>query len=185
MQLPDNYNSIVYIRNSIESIDKGADIGYLSGNDEKFRIYNHPLYDSISFIAKQTIKKDKSNFEHIEEVQGQLITKYNIQTMWVGEMRGRTLSNCIVILDEMQNTSNNTTQMLISRLDDSCKAIVIGSNRQIDNMYLNKYNNGLTKLMKLATEKNEYLRMFSIILDKAVRGKFAEFSESSFENKEL
>lgn len=34
------YEKIVYVRNSIESVDKGADVGYLAGNDEKFRIYN-------------------------------------------------------------------------------------------------------------------------------------------------
>lgn len=53
------YSSIIYVRNSIESIDKGADVGYLSGNDEKFRIYNMALEDTLKFIAKRKLKKAK------------------------------------------------------------------------------------------------------------------------------
>lgn len=45
------------MRNSIESVDKGAEIGFLSGNEEKFRIYNMALYDTLEFIAKKRTKK--------------------------------------------------------------------------------------------------------------------------------
>ena len=62
-------------------------------------------------------------------------------------------------------------------------AIVIGSNRQIDNLYLNKYNNGLTTLLKQTNEAHPELKMFAIELEKAVRGKFAQFTERIFENK--
>lgn len=174
------YDKIIYIRNSIESIDKGADVGYLAGNDEKFRIYNMPLYDTIDYIAKASFKKGSASTEMISERSSDLMTKYAIETMWVGEARGRTLSNAIVILDEWQNSSDNTTQLILSRLDDTCKAIVIGSNRQIDNPYLNKYNNGLTSLMNDLPKANG-LTKFSITLDKAVRGKYAEYAETLFD----
>ena len=62
-------------------------------------------------------------------------------------------------------------------------AIMIGSNRQIDNLYLNKFNNGLTEIQKQTKRENEHLKLFSVELTKAVRGKFAEFSEETFENK--
>ncbi len=48
------YSKIIYIRNSIESTDKGEDVGYLPGLEEKFKIYNHPLYDSLDFIVRQS-----------------------------------------------------------------------------------------------------------------------------------
>lgn len=179
------YEKIVYVRNSIESLDKGADIGYLSGNDEKFRIYNMALYDTLEFIAKKRLKKKQTNqsLESIQSKTDEMIEKYHIEMLWPGEARGRTLSNAIVIMDEWQNSSENTTQLILSRLDESCMAIVIGSNRQIDNVYLNKYNNGLTTLLKQTKEDECELSMFAIELDKAVRGKFAEFSERVFENK--
>lgn len=177
------YDKIVYVRNSIESLDKGADIGYLAGNDEKFRIYNMALSDTLEFIAKKQLRKNenKENKESIESKISELTSKYCIETLWPGEARGRTLNSSIVIMDEWQNSSEKTSQLILSRLDESCMAIVIGSNRQIDNLYLNKYNNGLTSLLKQTSKKHEEINMFAIELDKAVRGKFAEFTERIFE----
>ncbi len=179
------YEKIVYVRNSIESLDKGADVGYLAGNDEKFRIYNMALYDTLEFIAKKKLKKheNRDNQESIQSKTEELIGRYNIEMLWPGEARGRTLSDAIVIMDEWQNSSENTTQLILSRLDESCMAIVIGSNRQIDNLYLNKYNNGLTTLLKQTKFSHPEINMFAIELDKAVRGRFAEFTERIFEKK--
>ena len=178
------YQKIVYVRNSVESLDKGEDVGYLAGNDEKFRIYNMPLRDTLEYIARKGIKtKDKTEEEEkalIEEKIEKLITKYNITTLWPGEARGRTLDDAIVILDEWQNASNKTSQLVISRLTSTCKLIVIGSNRQIDNLYLNRYNNGLTFLLKLAQKQNEHLKFFSIDMEKSVRGKYAQFADEVF-----
>ena len=179
------YEKIVYVRNSIESLDKGADVGYLAGNEEKFRIYNMALYDTLEFIAKKKLKKSehRDNIESIKSKTDELIERYNIEMLWPGEARGRTLSGAVVIMDEWQNSSENTTQLILSRLDESCLGIVIGSNRQIDNLYLNKYNNGLTTLLKHTKFEHPELKMFAITLDRAVRGKFAEFTERIFENK--
>lgn len=179
------YEKIVYVRNSIESLDKGADVGYLAGNDEKFRIYNMALYDTLEFVAKKQLKKSDNvnNKESINSKTEELINKYQIDMLWPGEARGRTLSGAVVIMDEWQNSSENTTQLILSRLDESCMAVVIGSNRQIDNLYLNKFNNGLTTLLKQTTYAHPELNLFAIELDKAVRGKFAEFTERIFENK--
>ena len=49
---------------------------------------------------------------------------------------------------------------------------------------LNKYNNGLTKLLKETKNSQEHIKMFAIELKKAVRGKYAEFSETVFDKKE-
>ncbi len=180
-----HYDKIVYVRNSIESLDKGADVGYLAGNEEKFRIYNMALQDTLEFIAKKHLKKseNRENKESIESKIAELTSKYCIETLWPGEARGRTLCDAVVIMDEWQNSSEKTTQLILSRLDESCMAVIIGSNRQIDNLYLNKYNNGLTTLLKQTRENHLELNMFAIELEKAVRGKFAEFTERIFERK--
>src|SRR5690606_26352837 len=129
------YDKIVYVRNSIESLDQGAEVGFLSGNDEKFRIYNMALSDTLEFIAKKDLKKseNRENKEAIESKIAELTNRYCIETLWPGEARGRTLNSAIVIMDEWQNSSEKTTQLILSRLDETCMAIVIGSNRQIDN----------------------------------------------------
>lgn len=176
------YEKIIYVRNSIESIDKGADVGYLSGNDEKFRIYNMALYDTLEFIARRRLKKDSkiNDADVIKAKVDELVKRYSIETLWPGEARGRTLSKSIVILDEWQNSSNKTTQLILSRLDNSCKVVIIGSNKQIDNLYLNKFNNGLTTMLKLSNEENIGLNIFSIDLQASVRGKFSEFADEMF-----
>ena len=188
-----NFQRIIYIRNSIESLDKGEDIGYLPGYEEKFKIYNHPLMDSLDYIVRTDYKKKKnkknSDFEpQLDESEvtsriEQLIDNYNIETMWVGEMRGRTLSNAFVIIDEAQNMSNKTMQMVLSRVDNSCKVVVLGSNKQIDNFYVNKYTNSLTTLLKSTKEENSLVNNFAIRLEKVLRGPITEWAEQIFSNK--
>lgn len=175
------YDKIVYIRNSIESVDKGEEVGFLSGNDEKFRIYNMPLYDTLEFIANQKSKKETS--ETIQMQVDALISKYQIQPVWVGELRGRTLSNAFVIVDEIQNMSRKTGQLVLSRLDDSCKVICIGSNRQIDNMYVNKYTNAMALLLDEVCNESDEVRPFATKLDKVVRGRITRWAERIFSAK--
>ena len=109
------YQKIIYIRNSIESLDKGEDVGYLPGLEEKFRIYNHPLMDSLDYIIRSEHKRKRNKkatdaiFTELEDSEviarrEQMITNYGIETMWVGEMRGRTLSNSFIIIDHLFNS---------------------------------------------------------------------------------
>lgn len=182
------FNKIVYIRNSIESLDRGEDIGYLAGNDEKFAVYNHPLYDSLSFIAQKQLEKSNNNKskkteikpENLEERVNELIKRYNIETMWVGELRGRTISKAVVIWDEAQNASKKTGLLILSRLDKDCKIIITGSNAQIDNAYTNKYVNALTTILKAGFEKHKEINMTCVNLDKMIRGPITAFAERVF-----
>ena len=188
------FQKIIYIRNSIESLDKGEDVGYLPGFEEKFKIYNHPLMDSLDYIIRSEYKKRKANKrsgENISELDDQevsqrieqMIQNYGIETMWVGEMRGRTISNAFVIIDEAQNMSNKTMQMVLSRIDNSCKVVVLGSNKQIDNFYVNKHTNSLTTLLKSTKEKSELVNIFAIKLQKVLRGPITEWAEQIFTTK--
>ena len=182
------FNKIVYIRNSIESLDRGESVGFLSGNEEKFAVYNHPLYDSLSFIAQKQLEKSNNNKskkteikpENLEERVNELIKRYNIETMWVGELRGRTISKAVVIWDEAQNASKKTGLLILSRLDKDCKIIITGSNAQIDNAYTNKYVNALTTILKAGFEKHKEINMTCVNLDKMIRGPITAFAERVF-----
>jgi PhoH-like ATPase len=174
------YDKILYIRNSIESLDKGEEVGFLSGNDEKFRIYNYPLYDSLDFISSVgSTKKEKSESSGEERIE-ELITKYQIQTLWVGALRGRSLDNAFVIIDEQQNISKKTMQTILTRIGKNCKVVLIGSSNQIDNLYINKYTNADSIIREALKEKNEYVRIFATKLNKVVRGSITEFAERLF-----
>ena len=184
------YSKIIYIRNSIESLDKGEDIGYLSGNDEKFKIYNHPLMDSIEYIVRSEMKKTVNNKsgakvsdvhqQAVQEKVEETIAKYGIETLWTGEARGRTITDAVIIIDEAQNMSNKTMQLMLTRIDSSCKVIVLGSNNQIDNFYINKHTNGLSTLLNSTQKEYPGIKMFSIQLNKVLRGPITEWAESIF-----
>ncbi len=189
-----HYQKIIYIRNSVESLDKGEDVGYLPGLEEKFKIYNHPLMDSLDYIIRSEYKKKRANKKNIENIPElddqevnqrveQMIQNYGIETMWVGEMRGRTLSNSFVIIDEAQNMSNKTMQMVLSRIDSTCKVVVLGSNKQIDNFYVNKHTNSLTTLLKSTKKNSELVNIFAIKLQKVLRGPITEWAEQIFSSK--
>lgn len=185
------FQKIIYIRNSIESLDKGEDVGYLPGLEEKFKIYNHPLMDSLDYIIRTEHKRKRNkknpdlNISELDDQEvtariEQMISNYGIETMWVGEMRGRTLSNAFIIIDEAQNMSNKTMQMVLSRIDSSCKVVVLGSNKQIDNFYVNKYTNALTTLLKSTKNENNLVNTYAIKLQKVLRGPITEWAEEIF-----
>ena len=185
------FQKIIYIRNSIESLDKGEDVGYLPGLEEKFKIYNHPLMDSLDYIIRTEHKRKRNKkapdvvFQQLDDSEvtariEQMISNYGIETMWVGEMRGRTLSNSFIIIDEAQNMSNKTMQMVLSRIDSSCKVVVLGSNKQIDNFYVNKYTNTLTTLLKSTKNEDNLVNIFAIKLEKVLRGPITEWAEQIF-----
>jgi PhoH-like ATPase len=183
------YAKIIYIRNSIESLDKGEDVGYLPGLEDKFKIYNHPLMDTLDFIARQDLKKSKANKtasaeeESVASKIAQYQSKYQIETMWVGEMRGRTLSNAFIIVDEAQNMSNKTMQLVLSRIDSSCMVTVVGSNLQIDNFYVNKHTNALSTLLAATTEEHDEVALWAGELNKVQRGPITAWAEKILGNK--
>jgi len=179
------YNKIIYIRNSVESTDKAEEVGFLPGLEEKFIIYNYPLYDTLEFIAQREMKTQaaKQSKESIDAMVESLVTKYHIETLWNGSIRGRTISNAFVIVDEVQNFGKTSLQTVLSRLDKDSKVVCIGSNRQIDHPYINQYTNGLSVLLKAAKEENPEVTIFGAELNKVVRGKITEWTERIFENK--
>lgn len=190
------YEKLIYIRNSIESTDRGEEVGFLSGNEAKFEIYNHPLYDTLDFIARTEFKRSQSNKtpaarcaggnseisraeveNAVKEIVEKLIRQYNIETVWNGAIRGRTLANAFVIVDECQNFSKKSLKTVLTRLDSTCKVVCIGSNRQIDNTFINKYTNGLNYMLKAAKEEHEEVKMFVTSLNKVERGAITAFAE--------
>ena len=185
-----DFQRIVYIRNSVESLAKGEDVGYLSTNEAKFEIYNFPLFDTLAYIANKMLERSKENSkgankefiseEKISEKVEELVEKYQISTQWTGSLRGRTISNAVIIVDEAQNMSNSTMQLILTRVDSTCKVIVLGSNRQIDNQYITKHTNGLTSLLNATKDYQEDINLFGIELTKVLRGPITTFAERVF-----
>ena len=110
-------------------------MGFLPGDlKEKIDPYLAPLYDSLEKI----IPKENLN---------SLLSDKKIEIMPLAYMRGRTLENCFLILDEAQNTTNMQMKMFLTRLGVGSKAVITGDTTQID--LKNKTDSGLDKAMEI------------------------------------
>ena len=178
------YNQIIYIRASIDDVEAVEEVGFLSGNDEKFAVYFHPLYDSLDYIVRQKYKgnpRKGAEFEdYVKEKTNELIAEYNIQALTGLGMRGRTFNNAIIIIDEVQSQSQSSLQKMMTRPGKNTKLIIMGSNRQIDNAYVTKYNNGFSVLLNEAAKPQSLVRLHAITLSKVVRSPLADWSELVF-----
>lgn len=179
------YSSIIYIRNSVDDFgDKAEEIGFLSGNDEKVKVYLHPLDDTIDFLVRSNYKDSKLKGAEFEEFIAEKVeeykAKYRIEGMIGLGLRGRTFTNTIAIIDECQNMSKATMQKVLTRFGKDCKVILIGSNNQIDNPYLTKYTNGLSVIMDAAKDRSDLVQMHVVPLNKVLRSPLAEWAEHIF-----
>jgi phosphate starvation-inducible PhoH-like protein len=110
-------NRIILTRPAVEA---GERLGFLPGNLlEKVNPYLRPLYDALH---------DMMDFE----TASRLIEKGVIEVAPLAFMRGRTLNNSFVILDEAQNTTSEQMKMFLTRLGFSSKAVITGDITQID-----------------------------------------------------
>jgi phosphate starvation-inducible PhoH-like protein len=108
---------IIFTRPAVES---GENLGFLPGDlKEKLDPYMQPIYDALFDMIPIT-KLDK------------YIENGTIQIAPLAFMRGRTLDNAFVILDEGQNTSKQQMKMFLTRMGVSAKFIVTGDETQID-----------------------------------------------------
>lgn len=178
------YESIIYIRASVNDVPAEEEVGFLPGLEEKFAVYYHPIKDSLEHIARKKLSASKLKGEELEaaivEEVDKLIAKHRIQFMTGLGMRGRTFTNCIAIIDEVQGQSKASLQKMLTRFGKGCKVIIVGSQRQIDNKFLTKYNNGLSVLLDDCAKESPLIKKFAINLRKVVRSPLAEWAENLF-----
>lgn len=178
------YESIIYIRASVNDVPAEEEVGFLPGLEEKFAVYYHPIKDALEHIARKKLSASKLKGEELEaaivEEVDKLIAKHRIQFMTGLGMRGRTFTNCIAIIDEVQGQSKASLQKMLTRFGKGCKVIIVGSQRQIDNKFLTKYNNGLSVLLDDCAKESPLIKKFAINLRKVVRSPLAEWAENLF-----
>jgi phosphate starvation-inducible PhoH-like protein len=108
---------IILVRPAVEA---GERLGFLPGSlQEKVDPYLRPLYDALYDLLDQD-KVDK------------LLERNVIEVAPLAFMRGRTLSDAFIIMDEAQNTTNEQMKMFVTRLGNNSKAVITGDLTQID-----------------------------------------------------
>jgi PhoH-like ATPase len=171
----DKYNKIVYIRKTVASDTE--ELGFLPGSaEEKIAPYLAPLFSNLEAIIVQKYKK-KFTKEELEAKIADLIKDYQITPMYEGFLRGSNIRDAIVIVDECQNDSVASIKTILTRVTEGCKIIAIGSNRQIDNKYINKHTSALTYLINRIGTDNGEVNVGAITLTKTVRGRIAEWAD--------
>jgi phosphate starvation-inducible PhoH-like protein len=102
------------------AVEAGERLGFLPGSmEEKVSPYLRPLYDALH---------DMMDFEKAD----QLVARGLIEVAPIAFMRGRTLNDAFVILDEAQNTTAEQMKMFLTRLGFESKAVITGDVTQID-----------------------------------------------------
>lgn len=184
------YTSILYIRASINDVEKIEEVGFLPGSaEEKNSVYFHPLYDSLDFMVRSKYKNNKLRGAEFEEMIQKAIDKtvedYDIQALTGLGMRGRTFTDTVVIIDEVQGMSKSSLQKVLTRFGKNCKIILIGSNNQIDNPNMTKFTNGLSVILNdCATRTGNGINKHVVPLQRVVRSNFAEYAELLFSKED-
>jgi phosphate starvation-inducible PhoH-like protein len=101
-------------------VEAGESLGFLPGDlQDKINPYLRPLYDAMNAVLPR-------------EVVHKLTEHGIIEIAPLAYMRGRTLTNCAVILDEAQNTTTEQMKMFLTRMGEGSKVFVTGDVTQID-----------------------------------------------------
>ena len=150
--------------------------------DAKMDGYFTPIYDALETFAISELKKSKKTIdsEVISYKVSEYIKRYNISFPYIGNLRGSNLNDAIIIIDEAQNFSLSSMQLVLTRINDGSKVIVIGDIEQVDSIYLSKLNNALTFLLHQVEKENHGVRMAAITMSKSIRGNICEWAEMTF-----
>ncbi|HEY4223552.1 MAG TPA: PhoH family protein [Myxococcota bacterium] len=117
----------------------GKDIGYLPGDvEEKLNPWMQPIFDNVEFLMGLT-QKDKKRGRSYKE----LLDMGMMQIEPLTYIRGRSIPNQYMIVDEAQNLTPHEVKTIISRAGEGTKIVLTGDPYQIDNPYVDQTNNGL------------------------------------------
>ncbi len=149
-------------------IPMGKDIGYLpGGKDEKMSHWMQPLFDNLSQITEAISDKQEQ-----KNIDGMLKNR-QIEIEALTFMRGRSLPNQYIIIDEAQNLSPHEIKTIVSRAGENTKIVLTGDPDQIDSPYLDASSNGLTYLVEAFKGQKLFAH---IVLEKSERSRLSELA---------
>ncbi len=141
----------------------GKDIGFLPGTmEEKMSPWLMPIQDNLQFL----MGNDKLTLDIYMQ-------KGTIEIEAMTYIRGRSISNAFIIIDEAQNLTTHELKTIITRVSEGTKIVLTGDIEQIDNIYVDATTNGLTH----AVEKLKHFELAAhVTLNKGERSRVATFA---------
>jgi PhoH-like ATPase len=123
----------------------GRDLGFLPGDvEEKLAPWMQPIYDNIDLLIKEgnhAIGKKSRGYQELKEIG-------LLEVEPLTYIRGRSIPNQFIIVDEAQNLTPHEVKTIITRAGEGTKIILTGDPEQIDNPYVDASSNGLTYVVE-------------------------------------
>ena len=115
----------------------GRDIGFLPGDvEEKLNPWMQPIFDNLELLLGNQDGKDRSYREFLDMGY--------VQVEPLTYIRGRSIPNQYIIVDEAQNLTPHEVKTIVTRVGEGTKIVLTGDPYQIDNPYVDSANNGLS-----------------------------------------
>ena len=131
------YNKLVISR-PVQPV--GKDIGFLPGTvEEKMNPWLAPIRDNLEFLMSYSYSK-RDSYETLDTY----IESGVIEVEALTYIRGRSIANAYIIIDESQNLTAHELKTIITRVGENTKIILTGDVEQIDNLYVDQQSNGLS-----------------------------------------
>lgn len=155
-------------------IPMGNDLGFLPGDiNEKLRPWMQPIYDNLEFLFNNRDKTEK-----IDQLVNSMKDLNILELEALTYIRGRSIPNQFLLVDEAQNLSPHEIKTVITRVGEGTKIVLTGDPYQIDHPYLDSNSNGLTYVVERF--KNEKIAGH-ITLSKGERSDLAELGAKLLE----
>ncbi|MEA2735973.1 MAG: PhoH-like ATPase, partial [Humisphaera sp.] len=134
----------------------GRDIGYLpGGKDEKLTAWMQPIFDNMAYLLSNRLSgasdgdhKTHASPSSVEQRIHQLIEAGQVVLEPLTYIRGRSIPNQYMVVDEAQNLTPHEVKTIASRVGEGTKLVLTGDATQIDNPYLDSSSNGLSYLVE-------------------------------------
>jgi PhoH-like ATPase len=145
----------------------GRDIGFLPGDvEEKLNPWMQPIFDNLEFLFSTGPRRGPRAY-------AELLESGQIQVEPLTYIRGRSLPQQFIVVDEAQNLTPHEVKTIITRSGDGTKIVLTGDPGQIDNPYVDSASNGLT----IAAERFGGDKLAAhIVLAKGERSDLAELA---------
>ncbi|ABE53829.1 PhoH-like protein [Shewanella denitrificans OS217] len=158
------YDKIIVTRNTPEIAES---IGFLPGTEEeKMAPWLAAITDTLEVLHKNDVNPSGS--------MNYIMEKANIQFKSINFMRGRSIQNSVVLLDECQNLTASQIKTMITRMGEGTKLICCGNLSQIDSTYLTAVTSGLTYIVE---RFKDFEGSANVYLNGVVRSRLAEYAE--------
>ncbi|MCB5237644.1 PhoH family protein [Niallia circulans] len=121
-------------------VPMGKDLGFLPGEkEEKLRPWMQPIFDNLEYLF---------NTKKPGELEAILAGMGSIEVEALTYIRGRSIPDQFIIIDEAQNLTKHEVKTILTRVGEGSKIVLMGDPEQIDHPYLDAFNNGLSYVVE-------------------------------------